>query len=159
MLRSHLLRGNIHIKKSSIAGYGVFADQDFQPGDVIEECYTIMFPKREVLEPGLANYYYGNGEMIFVPLGSGCIFNHSDNPNAGYEFHIDRSLAVFTAERFIKRGEEIFIYYGDNWFNNRDMKIRVPLRDRIMEKFRPVMLPLKALLVISAILGLIWVMK
>tara|TARA_R110000868_G_scaffold142331_2_gene359552 strand:- start:767 stop:1270 length:504 start_codon:yes stop_codon:yes gene_type:complete len=119
-----LKRSQISVRPSSIHGWGVFADQDFLPGDLIEQCYMLIFD-------GYSNKlsYYAfhtantnqSGE-VGLPLGCGSIYNHSTVPNAIYELEQDEPIVNFTATSAIKAGEEIFVSYGDSWFSDRKIK-------------------------------------
>ena len=55
------------------------------------------------------------------------IYNHSNHDNA--EFYVEDNILVFKASRFIRKGEEIFIHYGINWFKQRNLTVKeVPSR-------------------------------
>lgn len=120
-----LRRNKIAIKRSPIQGHGVFAEADIEAGEIIEECYTIIFEDPNVLN----NYTFkvtfkGMEDHVAIPLGYGAIFNHSSNPNAEYELNRETMYMVFTACKPIKAGEEIFISYGDHWFATRGCKMK-----------------------------------
>jgi uncharacterized protein len=119
-----LRRHNIAIKRSGIQGHGVFAEADIEPGEIIEECYSLTLKDSQ----DLVNYTFkldkkGLEEYVTMPLGYGAVFNHSTDPNAEYEFDRETLYMVFTASKPIKAGEEIFISYGDHWFACRDTTI------------------------------------
>lgn len=42
-----LYKGNISVAPSPIHGHGVFADQDFNLNDIIEECPLILVPNSD----------------------------------------------------------------------------------------------------------------
>lgn len=119
-MKPSLQCGAVLIKKSPVSGYGVFANQDFAQGDIIEECHSL---KVSTSETELKNYYFAaNSKLKIIPLGYGCIYNHSQFPNADWEYFADDNLLVYTAIRPIKAGEEILISYGQHWFSIRKMK-------------------------------------
>lgn len=96
------------IKKSTIqnAGKGVFALIDFNKGETVHICSVIEVPK------GVGNgYVFGKGSKTYIALDKGSLFNHSSNENIKYYF--DKNELVFVALRKIKKGEELFINYGD----------------------------------------------
>lgn len=117
-MNNKLIQKPLVVKKSSIHGYGVFAGKDFSINEVIEECYTLVTDKGETT---LNDYYFKVDDKSGLPLGFGGIYNHSDDPNATYNFVSELNLLVFHALRFIHKGEEIFISYGDSWFDSRDV--------------------------------------
>jgi SET domain-containing protein len=47
-----------------------------------------------------------------IALGSGSLYNHSDDPNAAFTTHIARGEVVYRAVRPIAAGEQIVIDYG-----------------------------------------------
>lgn len=108
------------VKKSAISGYGVFADQDILTGETIEECHFIISETSTDFE----NYLYKTASGEGLALGLGSIYNHSDTPNAVFQFDRQRNLMVFSALEFIKKGDEIFTCYGSNWFKGRALKRR-----------------------------------
>ena len=120
-----LKRHKICVKPSRIQGLGVFEEVDIAPGEIIEECYALILKQCDEL----ANYTYnivqkGLEEHMAMPLGFGCIFNHSSVPNADYALDGETLYMVFTALKPIKAGEEIFVSYGDHWFAMRGIKIK-----------------------------------
>lgn len=121
-LKSPLEKKSIFVKKSTIHGYGVFANEEIKEGAIIEECYVLT---TELTVLSLTNYLFSNHEGVSaLPLGFGCIYNHSANPNADYLFEAETPLLTITAIRLIKKGEEICISYGDEWFKLRKMKVK-----------------------------------
>lgn len=120
-----LIRKNIYVKKSPTHGYGVFAGEDIRKGTIIEECYFILTKGGDEV---LDDYYFDAGKKYAFFLGYGSIYNHDVEPNADYVLNKTRRIATITAERKIKKGEEITVSYGDEWFSDRDLvpkKVRV----------------------------------
>ncbi|MFA7662615.1 MAG: SET domain-containing protein [Patescibacteria group bacterium] len=104
------------VKKSKIHGLGVFALEDIAKGTVIEVCYMIPFPKKDIAlikKTFLNNYYFewlnGGGA---VALGNGSIYNHSYEPNAEYLGNEKKNITKFVAIKPIKKGQEIFTSYN-----------------------------------------------
>lgn len=121
-MKKKLSQKKMSVRRSSIHGYGVFAEEDIKPGEIVEECYAIIDRGRE--EEDLIDYWFAganDNERVF-PTGFGCIYNHSDRPNATYLFHPQTRCIVFTAHRFIRKGEEILICYGEGWFSCRALQ-------------------------------------
>lgn len=127
-----LKRKQISVGKSNVQGFGVFADQDIEPGELIEECYIICLGKK--LEGNILNYVFcptlsrsnpndtHEDKDKVIPLGFGAIYNHADEPNAQYRFDDKEPIMYLTAKSPIKRGDEIFISYGSAWFEYRKIK-------------------------------------
>lgn len=119
MPKDLLYQGAVFVKKSPIHGYGVFAGKDFAEGEVIEECHTLFTSHRD---PDFSNYYFIAEDKAAIPLGHGCIYNHSNTPNIHYAYDPDNGLIIFTAAQAITAGEELCSSYGDSWFASRHLK-------------------------------------
>jgi SET domain-containing protein len=125
-MKKQLFVNKIIVKKSSTHGYGVFAAKAFKKGEIIEECYIIISRGGD---RKLEDYYFDVNGKYGLFTGFGIIYNHSDNPNADYHINAKRKLTTFKANRAIKKGEEIFISYGEEWFSSRNMKEKKPRED------------------------------
>jgi SET domain-containing protein len=109
----------VEVKESPINGLGVFAIEEIKAGEVIEECHLITLP----FKPGehaffLYDYKFnypaeGKVEEYVLPLGNGCIYNHSNTNNAYWRNHSQYKAFQFVAIKDINVGEEICTYYGD----------------------------------------------
>ncbi len=109
----------VEVKESPIHGMGVFAIEEIKAGEVIEECHLISLP----FKPGEQSFFLydykfnypaeGKVEEYVLPLGNGCIYNHSNTNNAYWRTHPHHKAFQFVAIKDIKIGEEICTYYGD----------------------------------------------
>lgn len=107
-------------------GYGVFAGKHFKKGEIIEECYAIITKGGDET---LEDYYFAVKKKYALLTGFGSIYNHTHEPNADYIINAKRQLAIIKAAQSIRKGEEIFVSYGDKWFTSRDMKDKsIPTR-------------------------------
>lgn len=118
-MKKQLFRGKVFVKRSSTHGYGVFADKTFKKGELIEECYIVITRGGD---KGLEDFYFDVNGKHGIFTGFGILYNHSEDPNADYTYNSRRKLAKIKADRTIKKGEEIFISYGDEWFKDRRKK-------------------------------------
>lgn len=108
----------VEVKESPIHGMGVFTIENINVGEVIEECHLITLP----FKPGEQSFFLydykfnypaeGKVEEYVLPLGNGCIYNHSDDSNAYWRNHPEHKAFQFVATKDIKIGEEICTYYG-----------------------------------------------
>ena len=109
----------IYADKSPIHGWGVFAKEDIMEGEVFEECPILTLPieKGEVtslLIDYRFNWPQGNDwQEQVLALGYGSLYNHSNDPNAFWVSDIENRIFKFVSNREIKKGEEIFVWYGD----------------------------------------------
>lgn len=121
-MKQQLNRAEIVLKKSQISGYGVFAAQNINENTLIEECHVL---KVEKTVRSLMHYVFFNPSdenSYLLALGFGSIYNHSHQPNASFLYNAEDNLIHLTSTKLIKKGEEITIYYGDNWFANTKVK-------------------------------------
>lgn len=109
---------NIRIQKSDIGGRGVFANQNYSVGDIIEICPTIKQKEKEVV--GHINDYVFSFDSEYNLIGFGycSMYNHKDNPNANWEVLNENQIQIKVAKP-IHKGEEIFVSYGEEYFNQR----------------------------------------
>jgi hypothetical protein len=114
----------IEIKESPGRGLGIFATEDIEEGEIIEECLLLTLPiqKGEVSSLFLDyrfNYpQQGEWTEQVLGMGYGSYYNHSNNANAFWRDHPNIKAFQFVSNRKILRGEEIFVYYGDGSYWN-----------------------------------------
>jgi SET domain-containing protein len=123
----------IIVKQSSPQlGLGVFAVCNIKENELIEKVPLIQMAWKSnyLLEPQILNYCWINsscqcedckrhGYSMYLALGYGGIYNHNDNPNASTTHNFKNLIMDITSKREIKKGEEIFIDYGPNYFKRR----------------------------------------
>ena len=115
----------LYISQSPITGaeWGVFTDSFIPKGTVIEIARTLklennhLFQKRNILNDYVFKLDEDNS---LIALGFGSLYNHSDNPHVNY--HVTDGQVTYTTIRDIFANEEIFVSYGDNWWQNRKIK-------------------------------------
>lgn len=120
-MKSQLFQNKIIVKKSKTHGYGVFALKTLKKGELIEECYIIVSKGGD---KKLEDFYFDVKGKYAIFTGYGIIYNHSEDPNADYFINAKQRFVRFKAARKIKKGEEILISYGDEWFSSRGKKSR-----------------------------------
>ena len=119
----------ILVRESPIHGLGVFAKEVIGEGEMIEECPLLFLPM-----PAFnlfLNYRFGypprldeiHKQQHVLPLGYGCIYNHSDNNNATWVIDERKKTFKFIAIRDIEVGEEICTSYGgDDYWELRNIE-------------------------------------
>jgi hypothetical protein len=113
-------------------GIGVFATEDIEEGDLVERCPMIQmgWKSKYQKDPQIFNYLYSNsncpcddckkhGNTMFMVLGYGMLYNHQDQPNTKWNFNFKNLIGDVIATKPIKKGQEIFVTYGQNYFKNR----------------------------------------
>mmetsp|Transcript_93654 Transcript_93654/g.291451 ORF Transcript_93654/g.291451 Transcript_93654/m.291451 type:complete len:264 (+) Transcript_93654:56-847(+) len=115
---------------SSVHGWGVFAEKDFVEGEVVHESPGRLLRGNasevgdDIFEIGWDDEDADN--LSILGLGFATMHNHADVPNTGVlwersERHGGAIVGTFYALRSIKRGEELFISYGDDWWASRNL--------------------------------------
>ncbi|MFM5994838.1 MAG: SET domain-containing protein [Sphaerospermopsis kisseleviana] len=104
------------VRDTEIKGRGVFAQRDFELGEIIDIANVIVIPKQQVkliTHTVLCNYYFGwHGESGAIALGYASLFNHSYQPNALYVKKFDQQVIEIIAYKYIREGQEITINYN-----------------------------------------------
>ena len=108
----------IYIKKSNInnAGYGIFANKDFEKNEIITQ--NIFITVEDAPENKISKYYFKTKEpkYKYFVLGSISLVNHSENSNSDpYNFDIDKKICTLFATKSIKKDEEIYFNYGKSY--------------------------------------------
>lgn len=122
----------VYVAKSPIHGLGVFANEDILEGEIIE--ITPLVDMK--LPPGddskiLYDYrfsYFLNGKLtkMVMPLGYGCVYNHSNTPNANWRLNTSLDMFEFFSIKDIKKHEEICTSYGNEeyWSARSHVKVK-----------------------------------
>lgn len=97
---------------SSEKGYGVFTDDFIPEGALVETCYVIPSTGQE-----WKDYLFGNVE--FLPLGFGCIYNHSYDSNIRWQGTDQPFTINFYSTKDITPDSELCHNYGKHYWNAR----------------------------------------
>ncbi|NTV61624.1 MAG: SET domain-containing protein [Chlorobiaceae bacterium] len=113
----------VKIAASRVSGRGAFALNSMNSGTVIERCPALEVNDCDIGGELLNYVFYGKEETTrLVVMGNGMLFNHSNEPNVAYyreETTLGPELVLY-ALRDIKKGEELFYSYGDDWWKTRN---------------------------------------
>lgn len=126
-------KNHLIVKQSKIEGYGVFAAKKLAMDELIEKTPILIFnyePDKQATPNNdpLRNCYFAlsDPKKKALPLGLAALYNHANEPNAGYQFDADAQTMTIKALRPIAKGEEILISYSVNWFEYRNMAVVAP---------------------------------
>jgi len=106
-------------RRSKRGGYGVFAEQSFKRGEIVDQCkYVVVL--RETLPNELLDYVYDGEvpEYVNVVLGNGMLFNHARKANLDYCLGSGHTF-IFRSIKSIKLGDELTHDYGKRWWAGR----------------------------------------
>lgn len=121
----YTLNGN-YIDKSEIGGRGVFAGKNYEIGEIIEISPCIKDELVAFNRGILKDYIFRYDENHHIlSLGYGSMYSHNDNPNAHYKINTDNDeiSMIYIALKPIKKDEEIFINYGESWWESRKERL------------------------------------
>ena len=104
----------IVIRKSDVHEWGVFATEDIEPMEILEETpYFVVWDEEFESCSYITTYSYGMSDtMSAIPFGAAGLYNHSEEPNAECSFNEYHRFITHFSSKKIKAGEEIFIDYG-----------------------------------------------
>lgn len=98
-------------------GRGVYATRRFRRGQVVMRCPVIVWPYRVRPDDFAFRYIWewGNPRRFGLPLGLLSMCDHNARPNMGVSRLFKRRRVVCRALRDIEAGEEILVFYGDDY--------------------------------------------
>lgn len=124
-----------------VQGRGVISGVSLLNGTALEPLVTLSVPYEHVRYWSLANYVFAHEEeeQSLVVFGIGMMINHLYNPTLYHYWSEDEpahssesywtpstmsSSVVYETLRDVKKGEELFISYGDSeWFEDRGISL------------------------------------
>ena len=111
----------VEMKSSSIHGNGMFATCDIKADTVIERAPIIPIDRTNDLTDTslLRRYDITYKDKHAVMLGYASIYNHKDTNNAEWDFDPDKDVLVIKSVKNIKKGDEIFVNYGDKYWSSK----------------------------------------
>jgi len=140
-MNSPFLSKFLHLKEiPEISGWGVFTEEDISENTTIEISPVILFPSDMLsmaiycaraegykdnelqLDQYVINWHSDKNDMYVksaMMTGLCPMYNHSDNNNARFTTdYSDRLMGVITIKP-IKKGEQITVSYGSDWFERK----------------------------------------
>lgn len=121
----------IKLGHSRIHGRGVFASKNIKRGEIIERCPLIQMENRSKYQTDGTVYSHmyaqppcdcyectNHGFLFFMAFGYGMLYNHQDKPNALWKFNYTQLFGDVIAVKDISADEEIFVSYGNMYFNS-----------------------------------------
>ena len=103
---------------------GLFATRDYKEGDIIERCPTISVDRDSQVNI-LNDYYYDSieSDKFLLSFGYCSLINHSkEKQNCTWEVIDNNNYIKMYAIKDISKGEELYVHYGDDYWNERDYK-------------------------------------
>ena len=121
----------VEVCLTPLKGWGVFDTSPIYLGEVIEECPLIEIPRKayQCVPDLFKDYAYNSllqNSIPVLPLGLGCVYNHSEIPNAKWQLHPENpKIFQFISIKEIMPGEEICTSYGgaEYWKHRPHVKV------------------------------------
>jgi len=105
---------------------GLFATKDYNKGDTIEVCPTLIMTKDDIPTDNIIHEHLFKGSIKgnhLLSLGYCSIMNHSkDKQNCTWKISNDDRYITMVAISDIKKGDELYSNYGDDYWESRDYK-------------------------------------
>lgn len=108
----------VEIRESPIHGKGVFATRDIEAGEIVAVSHVTLLHHNEQLPELIATLEFPWNEEYYALCLSdvGSFFNHDKNFNVKVLYQDKEShTQTFSTTRGIQEGEELFIYYNDDF--------------------------------------------
>lgn len=103
-------------------GRGVFANKEYKKGDILELCPSILVTGVTKIKDNkpLNNYAYSIGDdYSLIGFGYCSMYNHSDTPNLEWTIMNVNQMQIKVLSD-IQKDDELFISYGNNYWETRD---------------------------------------
>jgi hypothetical protein len=109
-------------------GHGIFTTTFLRADTTLEECPYLRIKADEcagILDDYVFNMETAeeNGESDYysLVLGWGSLFNHAEDHNTEYWHDTERNLIVFHTIREVAAGHQLFVNYGQEWWQSREL--------------------------------------
>ena len=110
---------SVSVKRTDKMGRGVFAEKDYNKGEIIEICPIVLSKKTcGTMKDYIFSY---DDNYSATALGYCAVYNHSDKNNAKFNV-LDENRMAIKCIKDINKGEEIFISYGKKYWTSRKNK-------------------------------------
>lgn len=128
MIRKPLFKHPNIVISSCDCGHGIFTTTYLPADTTLEECPYLRIKADECA--GVLDDYVFNletaaensdSDYYSLVLGWGSLFNHADDHNTEYWHDTDRDLIVFHTIKEVPAGQQLFVNYGKEWWQSRDL--------------------------------------
>ena len=113
----------VEVKHAKGMGLGVFAIKNIKAGELIERCPVIKITEAQykIIKHSIINDYTYEAKNggVKLCLGYGSLYNHAEEPNVKWR-GVNARYMDFHATQDINKGEQLFIYYGDEYWTKRE---------------------------------------
>lgn len=104
-------------------GMGVVANEDIESGAFVEVAPVIVCKNNAISsDDEVFKYAISWGDGLAMSLGWTMMYNHSDHNNCEFSINIHDGLLAILTIREIKKGEQLTVNYGPNWFSSRGIE-------------------------------------
>ena len=113
---------DIQLGESILEGLGVFSTRAFKKDEIVEVCpYLQIFNGHMDDECEVGDYTFDfDDESEVLIQGYGSMYNHHKDHNLDYIFDEETDMFEYTALRDIRKGEELTVNYGEEYWEARE---------------------------------------
>jgi len=130
--KSYYINPKIEARASKLHGVGVYAKKDIKKHEVLEECHFVLLKTDWKSAPKpLWEYIFAwtkelpdSRSKAALVFGLGAVYNSSNKNNADWKTDKKRNRFVYYAIKKIKKGSEILIDYGSEYWDTREIKYK-----------------------------------
>lgn len=120
-------------------GRGIYAGKNFRENDIVEISPSLLIKNTFAMENQLQYFVYATDDDVYdaIVFGEGMMYNSLDTENLAHEWNENKlpgfdtlydepyttyTSFKYTAEDNIRLGEELFVNYGKEWFEQRSKR-------------------------------------
>lgn len=117
-------------------GRGIYAGKNFKVEDIVEISPSLLVKNTFAMENQLQYFVYATDDEVYdaIVFGEGMMYNSLDTENLVHEWNENKlpgfdslyeesytryTSFKYTAQESIRTGEELFVNYGKDWFEQR----------------------------------------
>lgn len=110
----------VYMKSSPVHGRGIYAACDIKAGEIIEIA-PIILEECDKISPALADYFMQVPGCNTCAYGFGyySFYNDSADKDADFKLNIDEKKVYVVAVKDIPKDKEIFMSYGEKYWESR----------------------------------------
>jgi hypothetical protein len=114
----------VRLGKSCLGDRGAFATCDISAGEVVEVCPLVIEKRSNVpYRSAMDDYVFAiDKSNVAISFGYCSFFNHNNNNNVTWRLNPDTKRMTMFAVRDIKKDEEMFVSYGENYWKSRGIQ-------------------------------------
>lgn len=131
----------LFVSKVKNIGYGIFTSEYIPKETIIEVAISKHVYNNEICEDlKLINdyTYHYDSKKNSLAFGFGSIYNHASAGINNLSFTVLKNKIIYKTVKAIEKNQQITVDYGNEWFNNKNLKITNKIIYANKKKEKPV---------------------